>query len=335
MANSTKIAVLGDGAMGTTCALLLAKRLDHEVWLWSARSENAAILREHRENLEFLPGVRIPETIRLTTNIEAATCDAALLVVAIPMVYLRDTLARHASVLRQRMQAIVSTVKGLELGTFRRPSEVIAELLRPRPVCALSGPGHAEEISRGLPACLVAASPDLGLARQLQERFGNERLRIYTNPDIIGVELGGAVKNIVGIAAGICDGLGFGDNAKSALLTRFLVELVQFGVAHGAEAQTFYGLAGIGDMITTSISPHGRNHRVGQLLGKGRRLPDILSHMHQVAEGVWTTRSVYDRARQIGVEMPIVNEVYRVLYEDKDPRVAVQELMLREPTSES
>jgi len=334
MANSAKIAVLGDGAMGTTCALLLGRRSEHEVWLWSARPANAAILREHRENLEFLPGVPIPETIRLTTDLSAASDRAALLIMAIPMVYLRDTLGRHRSVLSRRRQPAISVAKGLERETFLRPSQVICEVIGERPTCALSGPGHAEEISRGLPACLVAASPHAELAREVQERFSNERIRVYTNPDLIGVELAGAVKNIVGIAAGICDGLGFGDNAKSALLTRFLVELIAFGVAHSAVATTFYGLAGIGDMITTSISPHGRNHRVGQLLGKGRMLKDILASMHQVAEGVWTTLSVYERSRQIGLEMPITNEVYRVLYEDKDPRLAVQELMLREPASE-
>jgi glycerol-3-phosphate dehydrogenase (NAD(P)+) len=334
MAGSTKIAVLGDGGMGTTCALLLARNAAHEVWLWSARPENARVLVEHRENLRYLPGVAIPPCIQLTTDIRTACRRADWLVFAIPVIYLRETLKRIAVELRLNPAPAVSTAKGLEVGTFRRPSEIALEIGGERPICALSGPGHAEEISRGMPACLVAASSDIELARSVQSLFMNESFRVYTNTDIVGVELAGAVKNIVGIAAGICDGLGFGDNAKSALLTRFLVEFVRFGVAHGAQPQTFYGLAGIGDMITTSISPHGRNRRVGELLGKGLKLSQILEKMDQVAEGIWTTRSVYQRAQQLGLEMPIVAEVYRVLYEDKNPRQAVQDLMLREPAEE-
>jgi glycerol-3-phosphate dehydrogenase (NAD(P)+) len=330
----TKLAVLGDGAMGTACAILLAKRPEHQVTLWSAREENARILRDRRENIRLLPGVRIPEVIALTTDVRQATADAVLLVMAVPTVYLRATLTRAAAELRSARQPIVSVAKGLEMGTFLRPTEIICQVIGDRPAAALSGPSHAEEISRGLPAGVVCASTDIVLARTVQQFFTNDRFRVYTNTDLVGVELAGALKNIVGIAAGICDGLGFGDNTKSALLTRSLVEMVRFGVAHGAELHTFFGLAGIGDLITTCISQHGRNRRVGELLGKGQKLSEILAQMSQVAEGVYTTRSVHDKAARMGLDMPITSEVYRVLYEDKSPAAAVQDLMMREPKSE-
>ncbi len=330
----TTIAVLGDGAMGTACALLLAKRPEHRITLWSARDENARILRERRENVRLLPGVPIPESIILTSDIVHATAGAELLVSAVPTVYLRETYSRIAPQLRPGAQPVVSVSKGLENSTFLRPTEIVIEVIGDRPVAVLSGPSHAEEISRGLPASLVVASRDRELARWVQQLFNTERFRVYTNSDIVGVELAGALKNVIGIAAGISDGLGFGDNTKSALLTRGLVEMCRFGVAHGADAGTFSGLAGIGDLITTCISPHGRNRRVGELLGRGQKLREILATMHQVAEGVYTARGVHEKAAKLGLEMPITAEVYRVLYEDKDPRQAVQDLMLREPKSE-
>ena len=201
-------------------------------------------------------------------------------------------------------------------------------------MAALSGPSHAEEVSRGLPTSVVVASNDQELAKWVQERLRGERFRVYTNTDLVGVELGGALKNVIGIAAGISDGLGFGDNTKSALLTRGLAEMARFGVALGADERTFFGLAGIGDLITTCISRHGRNRHVGERLGKGEKLKDILASMKMVAEGVWTTKSVHDEAQQLGIDMPITAEIYRVLYEDKDPRQAVTDLMLREPKGE-
>ena len=201
-------------------------------------------------------------------------------------------------------------------------------------MAVLSGPSHAEEVSRGLPTTVVAASDDLDLARWVQQHFATERFRVYTNLDVIGVELAGALKNIIGIASGISDGLDFGDNSKAALLTRGLVEMARFGVALGAEHTTFFGLAGLGDLITTCVSRHGRNHLVGLRLARGEKLRDILSRMQMVAEGVYTTRSVHDQAARMGIDMPITGEVYRVLYEDKDPLAAVNDLMVREPKSE-
>jgi glycerol-3-phosphate dehydrogenase (NAD(P)+) len=328
----THIVVLGDGAWGTAITILLSQNPDNQVTLWSAREESVESLRQERENVRFLPGVRIPDAVRLTADIGGAA-GADLRVVAVPTVYLRDTLGPIAPALGGG-RPVVSLAKGLERETFLRPSEILRQLLGARHIAVLSGPSHAEEVSRGLPASVVAASTDLELARWIQERFSTERFRVYTNLDVTGVELGGALKNVIGIAAGICDGLGLGDNAKSALLTRGLVEMSRFGVALGAEHATFFGLAGLGDLITTCVSRHGRNHRVGERLARDEKLIDILAGMAMVAEGVYTAKSVHERAGRMGVEMPITSEVYQVLYQDKDPRAAVSDLMVREPRSE-
>jgi glycerol-3-phosphate dehydrogenase (NAD(P)+) len=326
-------AVLGDGAWGTATALLLAGNPEHRVTLWSARPDNGRLLRERRENVRLLPGVPIPESVYLTTDVSAAVAGADLWVAAVPTVYLRATLQPVAPALKAD-RPVLSLAKGLENNTFLRPTEILCQVLGERPVAVLSGPSHAEEVSRGLPTTVVAASADLQLARWIQQRFSTDRFRVYTNLDVVGVELGGALKNIIGIAAGISDGLKFGDNAKAALLTRGLVEMARFGVALGAEHSTFFGLAGLGDLITTCASRHGRNRHVGERLGRGEKLADILAGMSMVAEGVYTTRSVHEKAARMGIEMPITDEVYRVLYENKDPLAAVNDLMLREPKRE-
>ena len=224
---------------------------------------------------------------------------------------------------------MISVIKGIENETFMRPSEIITEVLGSRAVVAVGGPSHAEEISRRMPATVVAASGDLGLARQVQRMFNTERFRVYTNLDLIGVELAAALKNVIAIAAGISDGLGYGDNAKSSLMTRGLVEMTRFGQRFGAEPGTFTGLAGMGDLITTCVSPYGRNRGVGVRLGKGETLAQILSTMDAVAEGVATAKSVFDVSEQEGIEMPITSEVYRVLYENRSASDATRSLMLR------
>jgi glycerol-3-phosphate dehydrogenase (NAD(P)+) len=329
----TSFAVLGDGAWGTAVALLLAQDPRHRVVLWSAREENARILRERRENVRLLPGVPIPDPVELTTDIAHATAGADLWVAAIPTVFLRETLVRELPCLRPG-PPVLSLAKGLEIGTFLRPTEIVTEILGVERTVVLSGPSHAEEVSRGLPTSVVAASRDGELARWVQTHFSTDRFRIYTNPDPVGVELAGALKNIIGVAAGVSDGLGFGDNAKSALLSRGLVEMTRFGVALGADARTFAGLAGLGDLITTCISRHGRNRRFGERVGCGEKPADVRTEMIQVAEGVYTARSVHEQALRMGVEMPITAEVYRVLYGGKDPRTAVSDLMLRSPKGE-
>lgn len=326
-------AVLGDGAWGIAAAMLLASKSHHRVRLWSPLPEMGQELQRTRENIRALPGVRIPESIELTTQASEATRDADLWVSVIPTIYLRESLTR----IRDEVgvaPGVVSLTKGIEIGTFARPSEIVASVLETPRVAVLSGPSHAEEVSRGLPTSVVAASTDEQLAQTVQHMFTTECFRVYSNFDPIGVELAGALKNVIGLAAGICDGLGFGDNARSALMTRGLVEMTRFGVALGADATTFAGLAGLGDLITTCVSRHGRNRSVGFRLGEGEKIADILASMKQVAEGVTTTKAAHERARALGLDLPIIAEAYRVLYEDKSPAAAVAALMERSPKEE-
>lgn len=330
---STKITVLGSGAMATACSILLAEHDDQEVAIWARNPAHAEQIQSMRENKRLLPGVKLPDKIQVTADLQQALDGAEFLVAAIPTQFLRSSLNEIRGYLKAN-RPVISVIKGLENETFQRPSEIIAEALGSRAVVALSGPSHAEEIARRLPATVVAASGDLGLARQVQKMFNTDRFRVYTNLDLIGVELAAALKNVIAIAAGISDGLGFGDNAKSALMTRGLVEMTRFGTRFGAEASTFTGLAGMGDLITTCVSPYGRNRGVGERLGKGESLDQILATMAAVAEGVATAKSVFEVSEQEGIEMPIMSEVYRVLFEKKSPASATHSLMLRPLRSE-
>lgn len=325
---STKIAVLGGGAMATACAMLLNERDDQTVSIWMRNAEHAAEMSSSRENKRLLPGVKIPQRIDVTSDIKQAIDGAEYLVIAIPSAFLRESLEKLAPALTENRPAI-SVVKGLEPETHQRPSEIITDVLGNRSVIAVGGPSHAEEIARRLPASVVAACGDLSLAKKVQAMFATDRFRIYTSLDLIGVEIAGAVKNVIAIAAGICDGLGFGDNAKSALMTRGQVEMTRFGIHFGAEPDTFVGLAGIGDLITSCISPYGRNRLVGDRLGQGETLAEIVNSMDAVAEGVKTTQAVMELAENNGIDMPITQEIYRVLFENKSPLEATQTLMSR------
>jgi len=325
---TTKITVLGGGAMATACAILLAEHDGQQVSVWARNPDYADQMQRDRENKRLLPGVRLHDKISITSDIELALRDSEYLVAAIPTQFLRTCLQDMRPRLN-RNRPVISVIKGIENETFMRPSEIITEVLGSRAVVAVGGPSHAEEISRRMPATVVAASGDLGLARQVQRMFNTERFRVYTNLDLIGVELAAALKNVVAIAAGISDGLGYGDNAKSSLMTRGLVEMTRFGQRFGAEASTFTGLAGMGDLITTCVSPYGRNRGVGVRLGKGETLEQILTSMDAVAEGVATSKSVFDIAEQEGIEMPITSEVFRVLYEHRSVAEATRSLMLR------
>lgn len=330
---ATKSTILGSGAMATACSILLAENPGQQVSLWARNPQHAAEMAATRLNERLLPGVPIPESVEITADIDRAVAGADLLIVAIPTEFLRESLTALKPALTQN-RPVISVVKGMENETFLRPSQIVEDVLGSRAVVALSGPSHAEEIARRLPATVVAASGDVALARRVQGMFSNDRFRVYTNSDLIGVELAGALKNVIGLAAGICDGLGFGDNAKSALMTRGIVEITRFGVALGAERTTFYGLAGIGDLITTCISPYGRNRLVGERLGRGESLAQIMAEMEAVAEGVNTTRAVFDLADQKGIEMPITCEIHAVLFEGKSPLEATQSLMQRPPKEE-
>ena len=327
-----RIAILGAGGMGTALALLFGKT-GARVRLWSRAEAHASDLARRRINDRHLPGIRVPDNILVTACAGEAMDGADLIVAAVPTSFLRATL----TVLADRVPAgipFLSVVKGIENGTFDRPSQIIVEILGERPVAVLSGPSHAEEIARGLPASVVVAGSSLELNQAVQENLSHESFRVYTNPDAVGVELAGALKNILGIAAGICDGLGFGDNAKAALLTRGLVEISRLGVALGGHQATFYGLAGVGDLITTCYSPFGRNRSVGERIGRGEALETILAGMVNVAEGVTTTRSVHALALKRAIDMPITAELHQVLFEGKDPRSAVSDLMVRLPKVE-
>lgn len=314
--------------MATACAILLAEHPGQTVSIWARNPLYAEEMQRDRVNRRLLPGIPIPDTVEITSDFEHALMDAGYLVASIPSKHLRTSLIQLTTKLPVDIP-MISVVKGIEVGTFLRPSQIIQELTGHRPVISLSGPSHAEEIGKRLPASVVAAADDPDLARQVQELFTTDRFRVYTNNDLIGTELAGALKNIIGIAAGISDGLGYGDNAKSAMITRGIVEITRFGVSLGAQADTFAGLAGIGDLITTCVSPHGRNRAVGIRLGQGETLDQILATMDSVAEGVTTTEAIYGLAKSRNVEMPIVTEVYNVLFNKKSPVEATNTLMLR------
>jgi glycerol-3-phosphate dehydrogenase (NAD(P)+) len=328
-----RIAILGSGGMATACTVLLSERSRCEVRIWTRSPERAAELLRDKENRKLLPGVPIPPGVHISGDISEVVDGADLIVAAIPTRFLRDTLTPLAGQIPAGLPA-VSVAKGLEIGTLMRPSQIILDVLGPREVAALGGPSHAEEIARRMPAGVVAASSNRQLAERVQNLFSTDRFRVYTNADIVGVELAGAIKNVIAIAAGICDGLGFGDNAKSGLVTRGLVEMIRFGTALGAEAETFNGLAGLGDLVTTCFSRHSRNRHVGECLGKGQHLDQIVAEMSGIAEGITTTRSIAELARQRGIEMPIAAEVYAVLFEQKSPLEATTSLMMRPPKDE-
>ncbi len=332
MANSKiSIAVLGDGGWGTTLAIHL-HRLGHRVRWWGAFPDYVRLLARRRENPKFLPGISIPRRLPITADLGEALRDAKLVVLAVPSQHLRGVLHRVRRY-PPAVKAFVSVAKGIETRTLKRMSQVIAEELGPVPIAVLSGPNIAPEIARGYPASSVIASTHARLAADVQHAFMSERFRVYTSRDVIGVELGGSLKNPIAIAAGIGDGLGFGANAKAALITRGVVEMARLGVAMGATSETFWGLSGLGDLITTCLG--GRNRRLGEQLGKGERLSEILAHTEMVIEGVETTKAAVALGRRAGVELPIIEQVYAILFRRKDPRHALQSLMVRVPKAES
>jgi glycerol-3-phosphate dehydrogenase (NAD(P)+) len=330
---ATKVAILGAGGMGTALALLFGKG-GAEVRLWSRDDEHARGFAGLRVNERHLPGVRVPDSLLIASDPAVVARCADLIVAAVPTSYLRSTLLSLAASLPAGVP-VLSVVKGIEFGTFARPSQIIEETLGRREIAVLSGPSHAEELARGLPASVVVSGPSAALNRRVTALLNRDAFRVYTSSDALGVELAGSLKNILGIAAGICDGLALGDNAKAALLTRGLVEIARLGVNLGARLETFHGLAGVGDVVTTCYSPYGRNRSVGERIGRGERLERILAEMINVAEGVPTTRSVHALASKRGVDMPITAELYQVLFQSKSPRAALTDLLARSPKAES
>ena len=330
-----KIAVLGAGSWGTTLAVLLAEK-GFQVDLWSHRKEFARELDCNRQNPRYLPGIRFPDSLHIAGDISEVVEDAGMIVAAVPSQALRETLSLLCE-LSLEETIIVNVAKGIELNTGKRLSEVIVEVLpdiSPENVAALYGPSHAEEVSKKQPTTVVAASFLLETARKVQEVFHTSTFRVYVNTDIVGVEVAGSVKNIIAIAAGISDGLGFGDNAKAAIITRGLAEMSRLAVSLGGDPMTVSGLSGIGDLVVTCLSRHSRNRFVGEQIGKGKSLDDVVSHMEMVAEGVPTTKAVVTLSRKLGVDMPITVAVYEMLFENKPAEEAILDLVTREPKQE-
>jgi len=325
-----KIVVMGAGSWGTALARIIASK-GNKVTLWDYNEERAKLLQKSRVNEKFLSNAEFPETLQVTSQIEGLLDDVEYLIMAVPSQVLRSVIAKISDQLTEKT-IIVNTAKGIEISTGMRLSQVIKDEVLGKfhkNIVVLSGPTHAEEVAKNLPSAIVAAG-ESGCAKKIQELFNTENFRVYESNDIIGVELGGAVKNGIAIAAGAADGIGFGDNTKAALITRGLAEMVRFGEALGARAETFSGLTGMGDLIVTCASTHSRNRHVGQKLGEGKKLKEILEEMEMVAEGVPTVKAVYELAQKKKVSMPILEGVYKVLYENKLATEMVKELMTRD-----
>jgi glycerol-3-phosphate dehydrogenase (NAD(P)+) len=330
----TSISIFGAGSWGTALAVLLAER---QPTLWDHIESRAAGLQAARMNMRYLPDVRIPETVRITGDLSGAVRSSEVLVFATPSHTLRGLARRvRAEPGFGPEQLIVNVAKGLEEGSSKRMSVVLHEELPQRvgSIVSLVGPSHAEEVARGMPTTVVVAGPDAAVLRRVQDLFSTETFRVYTNPDLVGVELAVSLKNVIAIAAGIADGLGFGDNTKGALLTRGLAEMARLGLLLGGRPETFSGLAGLGDLVTTATSRHSRNRNLGEAIGRGTPLPDALAALGMVAEGVRTTAAALNLARKNDLEMPITEQVYRLLFESQDPQRAIRTLMLRAPKAE-
>jgi glycerol-3-phosphate dehydrogenase (NAD(P)+) len=329
-----RVVVVGNGGWGTALALVL-HAAGRDVALWAHDAEYAELMREVRSNPRFLPGYEIPDSIAIESDLECLLPDTELLVSAVPTAFLRDVWTRHAPMLPGKLP-IVSVSKGLENETLLRPTEILREVTgSERVISVLSGPNIAREIAGGLPAASVVASPDPTLARRIRTTFTCPHFRVYSNPDHVGVELGGVLKNVIALAAGMCDGMKLGDNAKAALVTRGVIEMAHLGEALGGRRITFFGLSGLGDLITTCDSEASRNRTFGERIGRGERVEDIAASMNQVAEGVKSAKPVRDIMHKHDLALPISEEVYRVIHEGKSPEDGLKALMRREHKDES
>ena len=328
-----KVGVVGAGSWGTALALVLEKN-GHQVTLWSSREAKAKELGELRENKDKLPGVKIPEAIEITADMDTAVKDKDLSVLGVPSLYIRSTSAKMAPFVTEG-QIIVNVSKGIEESTLYTMTDIIAEEIPNADVAVLSGPSHAEEVSRSIPTTVVAGAKSRKTAETIQSIFMNESFRVYTSPDMLGIEVGGALKNVIALAAGVCDGLGFGDNTKAALITRGIVEMSRLGVAMGGYQETFGGLAGMGDLIVTCASKHSRNRKAGYLIGQGYSMKDAMDEVKMVVEGVHSAKAALKLADKYYVRMPIIEQVNAVLFDGKAVTEAVRDLMIRDGKTEN
>ncbi len=327
----TKVAVIGAGSWGTALAIVLADN-GHEVRLWARREEQVKEINENHTNEKYLPEIKLPSTIIAFTSLKEVLEDINVIVLVVPTKAIRQMTKEIGELLTNKV-TIVHASKGIEPTSFKRISEMIIDEMPVSylsSVVALSGPSHAEEVSRRLPTTVTVSSEHFEASEFVQDLFINQNFRVYTNPDLIGVELGGALKNVIALGIGMTNGLGFGDNAKAAFMTRGLAEITRLGIKLGANPLTFAGLSGLGDLIVTCTSVHSRNWRAGNMLGQGKSLNEVLDNMGMVVEGIRTTEAAYHLAKNVGVEMPITTTLYQVLFENKKPEVAVDELMQRD-----
>ncbi|MBO4947085.1 MAG: NAD(P)H-dependent glycerol-3-phosphate dehydrogenase [Lachnospiraceae bacterium] len=327
-----KIGVLGAGSWGTALAVLLHEN-GHEVTLWSIDKREVAMIDEKREQVEKLPGVRIPDRIAVTNDVESSVTGKDILVMAVPSIFIRSTSKMIAPYVKEG-QLIVNVAKGIEEETLMNMTDIIEDEIKQARVGVLSGPSHAEEVGRRIPTTVVAGAHDKKTAEEIQEAFMSPVFRVYTSPDMVGIELGAALKNVIALAAGIVDGLGLGDNTKAALITRGIAEITRLGLAMGGRFETFIGLSGIGDLIVTCTSTHSRNHNAGYLIGQGKSCQEAMDEVKMVVEGVYSAKAALALAKKYNVEVPITEQVNQVLFEGRSAKDAVTSLLMRNRTSE-
>lgn len=327
-----KIAVLGAGSWGTALAVVLGEN-GHQVMLWSHREEEAKKMQRDRQQAAKLPGVKLPDGVTVTSDFKEAIKDNDAIILAVPSTAVRETAHRLAAEVEEG-QIVVCVSKGIEDDTFLTLTEIIEEEIKGVKACVLSGPSHAEEVGKRMPTTVVAGAKEKEDALYIQDLFMNSYFRVYTSPDVKGIEMGGALKNVIALAAGIADGLGYGDNSKAALITRGISELTRLGIALGGKVETFSGLTGVGDLIVTCTSVHSRNHRAGQLIGEGYTAAEAMDEVKMVVEGVNSAKAALKLARKKGVSVPIIEKVNAVLFEDKKAEDAVTELLLRDRRKE-
>lgn len=327
-----KVGIIGAGSWGTAISKLLSTN-GHEVTVWSIMEDEIQMLQTEHEHKSKLPGVALPETIAFTTDLEGAIKDKDLLVLAVPSPFTRSTAHKMAAYVREG-QIIVNVAKGIEESTLMILTDIIEQEIPQCNAAVLSGPSHAEEVGRGIPTTVVAGAKDQKTAEYIQNIFMNKVFRVYTSPDMLGIELGGALKNVIALAAGAADGLGCGDNTKAALITRGIAEMSRLGVAMGGRIETFNGLTGIGDLIVTCASVHSRNRKAGYLMGQGKTMQEAMDEVKMVVEGVYSAKAAMTLSKKYDVSMPIVEEVNRVLFEDKPAKDALTDLMLRDKKTE-